>query len=72
MALDAEQLYEAARRIHAWRADPKVPVGCPACGKLGLAIVDRGVVCFELLGLRPQRDAQHPARTRSAIAGLIA
>ena len=41
MALDAEQLYEAARRIHAWRADPKVPVGCPACGKLGLAIVDR-------------------------------
>ena len=41
MALDAEQLHEAARRIHAWRADPKVPVACPVCGKLGLAIVDR-------------------------------
>jgi hypothetical protein len=41
MALDAEQLREAARRIAAWRADPEVPVACPACGKPGLAIVDR-------------------------------
>ena len=40
MALDGEQLREVARRIAAWRADPKVPVACPACGKLGLAVVD--------------------------------
>jgi len=41
MALDAEQLREAARRIAVWRADPKVSAACPVCGKPGLAIVDR-------------------------------
>jgi transcription elongation factor Elf1 len=41
MALDAEQLRKAARRIAAWRADPKAPVVCPVCGKPGLAIIDR-------------------------------
>jgi hypothetical protein len=41
MALDADQLREAARRVAAWRADPGSPVACPACGKSGLAIVDR-------------------------------
>ena len=78
MALDAGQLREAARRIAAWRADPKVPVACPVCGKLGLAIVDRSArphaewyaLTCSACGL--ERDAQHPARIRSAIAGLIA
>ena len=41
MALDAEQLREAARRIAAWRVAPKVPVACPVCGELGLEIIDR-------------------------------
>jgi transcription elongation factor Elf1 len=41
MALDAEQLRKAARRIAAWRADPRAPVACPVCGKPGLAIIDR-------------------------------
>jgi len=41
MALDPNQTLEALRRIAAWRADPAAPVACPACGKAGLAIVDR-------------------------------
>ena len=41
MALAADQLREAFRRIAAWRADPDAPVACPACGKVGLQIVDR-------------------------------
>ena len=41
MVLDADQLCEAFRRIAAWRADPGVAVACPACGKLGLEIIDR-------------------------------
>ena len=41
MALEAEQLREALRRITAWRAAPGAPVACPACGSQGLAIVDR-------------------------------
>ena len=78
MALDADQLREAFRRIAAWRADPGEPVACPACGKAGLEIIDRSArpyaewYVLTLLVVRPERDAQHPARTRSAIAGLIA
>ena len=41
MPLTAEQQREAAGRIAAWRAEPRQPVACPACGKLGLAIIDR-------------------------------
>jgi transcription elongation factor Elf1 len=41
MALDAGQLRLAIGLIAAWRADPERPVACPACGKEGLAIVDR-------------------------------
>jgi len=41
MALDADQLRQAARRIAGWRADPEKPVACPACGKFGLEIIDR-------------------------------
>ena len=41
MALTADQQRHAIRSIAAWRADPGAPVACPACGKLGLAIVDR-------------------------------
>ena len=41
MALAGDQLREAMRNIALWRADPRAPVACPACGKLGLAVVDR-------------------------------
>jgi hypothetical protein len=41
MALDADRLCAAMAVIAAWRADPGKPVACPACGKEGLAIVDR-------------------------------
>ena len=41
MALDADQLREASRGIAARRANPRAPVACPACGKLGLDIIDR-------------------------------
>jgi predicted RNA-binding Zn-ribbon protein involved in translation (DUF1610 family) len=41
MALEADRLREALHRIAAWRADPLAPVACPACGKPGLAIIDR-------------------------------
>ena len=41
MALTAQQQREAGGRIAAWRADPRQPVACMACGKPGLAIVDR-------------------------------
>jgi hypothetical protein len=41
MALDAEQQREAVRRIAAWRAAPREPVSCPACGAAGLRIIDR-------------------------------
>ena len=41
MALDADQLREACRRIAAWRASPDAPVACPACGKVGLQVADR-------------------------------
>jgi hypothetical protein len=41
MALSAEQLREAARRIAAWRGNPGMPVACPVCGVLGLVIIDR-------------------------------
>jgi hypothetical protein len=41
MPLTAEQQCQAARRVAAWRADPRQPVACPACGKLGLGIIDR-------------------------------
>jgi predicted RNA-binding Zn-ribbon protein involved in translation (DUF1610 family) len=40
MALEAEQMREALRRVAAWRADPAALVACPACGSQGLAIVD--------------------------------
>ena len=41
MALDADQLREAVRRIAAWRANADAPVVCPACGEAGLMIIDR-------------------------------
>ena len=41
MPLTAEEQRTAARSIAAWRADPQTPVACPACGKPGLAIIDR-------------------------------
>ena len=41
MALTAEQISEAMRRVTAWRTDPAKPVPCPACGTPGLGIVDR-------------------------------
>ena len=41
MALTAEQLSEAMRRVAAWRAEPERPVSCPACGVEGLEIIDR-------------------------------
>jgi predicted RNA-binding Zn-ribbon protein involved in translation (DUF1610 family) len=41
MALDADGLRLAIARIAAWRAAPAKPVACPACGREGLAIVDR-------------------------------
>jgi predicted RNA-binding Zn-ribbon protein involved in translation (DUF1610 family) len=41
MPLDADQLRQAARRIAGWRADPGESVACPACGKVGLEIIDR-------------------------------
>jgi predicted RNA-binding Zn-ribbon protein involved in translation (DUF1610 family) len=41
MALTMDQQRRAARSVAAWRADPNASVACPACGKLGLVIVDR-------------------------------
>jgi hypothetical protein len=41
MALDANQMREAVRRIADWRTKADAPVACPACGKAGLAIIDR-------------------------------
>jgi hypothetical protein len=41
MPLTAEQQREAVRRVAAWRADPRRPAACPACGAEGLTIVDR-------------------------------
>jgi hypothetical protein len=41
MALDAERLREAVRRIAAWRANADAPVVCPGCGEAGLMIIDR-------------------------------
>jgi hypothetical protein len=41
MALDADKLAEAYRRVTAWRADAGAPADCPACGSAGLAIIDR-------------------------------
>jgi hypothetical protein len=41
MALDEHTLREAVRRIAAWRTDQRSPVTCPACGRIGLRIVDR-------------------------------
>jgi hypothetical protein len=46
MALDADQLREAARSVAAWRLDRDEPVACPACGKLGLGIIDRSARPF--------------------------
>ena len=41
MALTAEQQRAAFQAIAAWRVDLHKPVACPACGKAGLAIIDR-------------------------------
>ncbi|HEX6000098.1 MAG TPA: hypothetical protein VFZ16_12005 [Hyphomicrobiaceae bacterium] len=41
MPLTAEQQIEAMRRVAAWRAEPGQPVACPACGAVGLNIIDR-------------------------------
>jgi hypothetical protein len=41
MALDANQMREAARRIADWRTKADALVAFPACGKAGLAIIDR-------------------------------
>ena len=41
MALTADQHRQAIASLGAWRADPATVVVCPACGKPGLAIVDR-------------------------------
>jgi hypothetical protein len=41
MALDAAQQRTVLACIAAWRADPERPVACPACGREGLAIIDR-------------------------------
>jgi predicted RNA-binding Zn-ribbon protein involved in translation (DUF1610 family) len=41
MALDADQVREAARRVAAWRTIAAAPVACPACGESGLVIIDR-------------------------------
>ena len=41
MALTADQQRRAIGSIGAWRADPGSAVACPACGKPGLAIIDR-------------------------------
>jgi predicted RNA-binding Zn-ribbon protein involved in translation (DUF1610 family) len=41
MALDADQQRKALRIVAAWRAEPDAPAACPACGKPGLAIIDR-------------------------------
>jgi hypothetical protein len=57
MPLDATQQRSALQRIAAWRSDPKQPVACPACGREGLAIIDRSARPYARM--RPQRD---PAR----------
>jgi hypothetical protein len=41
MALTAEQLGKAMREVAAWRAEPRRPAACPACGAAVLQIVDR-------------------------------
>jgi predicted RNA-binding Zn-ribbon protein involved in translation (DUF1610 family) len=41
MPLTADQQREAMRRVTGWRAAPRRPVACPACGAEGLQIVDR-------------------------------
>lgn len=41
MALDADKLRAAMAAISAWRANPGNPAACPACGRQGLAIIDR-------------------------------
>jgi hypothetical protein len=41
MALTVDQQLQALRAVARWRADPAAAVACPACGKPGLAIVDR-------------------------------
>ena len=41
MALAADRLSEAYRAVASWRQDPAAAIGCPACGRIGLVIVDR-------------------------------
>ena len=41
MALDADRLSEAYRRMAAWRADQAAAVACPACEEVGLDVIDR-------------------------------
>jgi hypothetical protein len=41
MPLDAAQQRAMMPVIARWRSDPQRPVACPACGKDGLAIIDR-------------------------------
>ena len=41
MALTRTSSARSLRRIAAWRTDPGCRVACPACGKLGIVIVDR-------------------------------
>jgi hypothetical protein len=41
MALGADELREAGRRVAAWRVDPGVAVACPVCSAPGLQIIDR-------------------------------
>ena len=41
MALDAAQQLAILKRIAVWRADPKLAIACPVCGRDGLSIADR-------------------------------
>ena len=39
--LTADEMRLALAGIAGWRAAPEAPVGCPRCGREGLAIIDR-------------------------------
>jgi len=41
MVLDAHRLGNAYRCVAAWRSCPNHAAACPACGKVGLNIIDR-------------------------------
>jgi len=41
MVLDARSLGNAYRCVAAWRSGPDHAVACPACGEVGLNIIDR-------------------------------